>query len=195
MTSSILRIEEVGIFCVWLMLTVVGTWQYTFIVATHYIGLELELPGFIAQYDYKYMPFADAPYTKVLNAFGNPATLSKWPRAPYFKLPPSDIELLESDPELRQRWTDYVVHSFLPPLRKLVEITATQVHAQYTRHAIVSCFVSSAPMILLVLTISHVLLRSFICSITAQRSWRRSPKPCRTSASTGPRCWEVRVPS
>ena len=84
----------------------------------------------IAQYGYTYAPFADAPYAATLNAYGNPATLSKWPRAPYFKLPPSDIALLESDPELRQRWMDYVVHLFLPPLRRLVEIILTQVRAQ-----------------------------------------------------------------
>jgi hypothetical protein len=127
-------------FFVRLMVMVGGAWQMSFCFATHYIGLELELPGFVAQYDHKYMPIADAPYIQVFNAMGNPSMHSKWPRAPYFKLPPSDIELLESDPELRQRWMDYVVHSFLPPLRKLVEITATQVHAQCAHHAIVRYF-------------------------------------------------------
>jgi hypothetical protein len=91
--------------------------------------LELELPGLVEQYSYEFVPFKDAPYTTVLNTFGNPATIAKWPLAPHFKLPPSDIALLESDPGLRQRWTEFVVHSLLPPARRMADLYFTQVRS------------------------------------------------------------------
>ena len=89
--------------------------------------MELELPGIFAQYGYKYIPFKDAPYAAIINMYDNPAMISNWPRAPFFKLPPSDVALLESDPELRQRWIDFVMYSLLPPARKMVDVYSTQV--------------------------------------------------------------------
>ena len=48
-------------------------------------------------------------------------------KSPYFKLAPEDIAVLESDPAVRQRYTELVVETWLPPLRVMFELFTTQV--------------------------------------------------------------------
>ena len=51
-------------------------------------------------------------------------------KSPYFKLAPDDIGVLESDPAVRQRYTELLVETWLPPLhvRTLVDLFTAQVH-------------------------------------------------------------------
>jgi hypothetical protein len=48
-------------------------------------------------------------------------------RAPFFKLAPADIALLGRDPARRQRYMELVTYTWMPPLRRMVELIATQV--------------------------------------------------------------------
>ena len=85
-----------------------------------------------------------APHIEVYQ-FGNPATIAAMLKSPYFKLAPEDIAVLEGNPAVRQRYTELVVETWLPPLRLMVDLFTTQVrlkscalswHAPLHSHAI-----------------------------------------------------------
>jgi hypothetical protein len=49
-------------------------------------------------------------------------------RAPFSKLPPEDIALLDADAALRSRYCELALTVLLPPLRRVSEILATKLH-------------------------------------------------------------------
>jgi hypothetical protein len=57
----------------------------------------------------------------------HPARFAASLRAPFFKLAPEDVVLLGSDPARRQRYMELVIYSWMPPLRRMAELIATQV--------------------------------------------------------------------
>ena len=61
--------------------------------------------------------------------FGNPKAIGALLKAPYVKLPPEDVALLDADPDKRQRYCELVARSWVPPLRVLCEVFMTQVGA------------------------------------------------------------------
>jgi hypothetical protein len=66
-----------------------------------------------------------APHIEVYH-YGSPATIAAALQSPYFKLAPED-EDIERDPAVRQRYTELVVETWLPPQRAMMELFTTQV--------------------------------------------------------------------
>jgi hypothetical protein len=89
---------------------------------------EVGLAGAIAQWSVAWLPVPAAPHIEV-HHFANPKAIGAALKAPYVKLPPEDVALLDADPEKRQRYCELVAHSWVPPLRQLSEIFLTQVGA------------------------------------------------------------------
>jgi hypothetical protein len=87
---------------------------------------ELGLAAWTNHWQLAWLQVTAAPHIEVYQ-FGNPATVAAMLKSPYFKLAPQDIATLESDPAVRQRYTELVVETWLPPLRALVELFTTQV--------------------------------------------------------------------
>ena len=67
-----------------------------------------------------------APHIEVYH-YGNPVAIAAQLKSPYFKLAPEDIAVLENDPGKRQRYTELVVETWLPPQRAMMELFTTQV--------------------------------------------------------------------
>ena len=88
---------------------------------------ELGLAAQIDHWQLAWLKVPAAPHIEVYR-YGNPATVAAQLKSPYFKLAPEDIAVLENDPGKRQRYTELVVETWLPPLRALVELFTTQVH-------------------------------------------------------------------
>ena len=85
--------------------------------------------GLAAQIDHvqlAWLKVPAAPHIEVFQ-FGSPVMIAAQLKSPYFKLAPEDIAVLENDPGTRQRYTELVVETWLPPLRALVELFTTQV--------------------------------------------------------------------
>ena len=87
---------------------------------------ELGLSAQIDHWQLAWLKVPAAPHIEVYH-YGNPATVATQLTSPYFKLAPEDIAVLENDPGKRQRYTELVVETWLPPLRALVELFTTQV--------------------------------------------------------------------
>jgi hypothetical protein len=87
---------------------------------------EVGLAGAVGQWSLAWLPQPAAPHVEVYH-FGNPKTIGALLKAPYVKLPPEDLALLDADPDKRQRYCELVVHSWVPPLRQLCEVFLTQV--------------------------------------------------------------------
>ena len=87
---------------------------------------ELGLAAWIDHWQLAWLKVPVAPHIEVFH-YGNPATVAAKLKSPYFKLAPEDIAVLESDPAVRQRYTELVVGTWLPPLRVIVELFTTQV--------------------------------------------------------------------
>jgi hypothetical protein len=87
---------------------------------------ELGLASAIGQWCPAWLPLPTAPHIEVYQ-YANPKTIGAFLKAPYVKLPPEDIALLEADPDKRQRYCELVAHSWVPPLRVLSEVFMTQV--------------------------------------------------------------------
>ena len=87
---------------------------------------ELGLTAWIDHWQFAWLKVPAAPHIEVYH-YGNPATIAAELKSPYFKLAPEDIAVLENDPGKRQRYTELVVETWLPPLRALVELFTTQV--------------------------------------------------------------------
>ena len=87
---------------------------------------ELGLAAQIDHWQLAWLKVSAAPHIEVYH-FANPASAAAALKSPYFKLAPEDIAVLESDPAVRQRYTELVVGTWLPPLRVIVELFTTQV--------------------------------------------------------------------
>ena len=105
---------------------------------------ELGLSAQIDHWQTAWLQVSAAPHIEVYQ-FGNPAGVAALLKSPYFKLAPEDIAVLESNPAVRQRYTELVVETWLPPLRVMVDLFTTQVrlkscalswHAPLHSHAI-----------------------------------------------------------
>jgi hypothetical protein len=90
--------------------------------------VEVGLAGAIGQWSAAWLPLPAAPHIEVLH-FGNPKAIGALVKAPYAKLPPEDVALLDADPDKRQRYCELVARSWVPPLRVLCEVFMTQVGA------------------------------------------------------------------
>jgi hypothetical protein len=89
---------------------------------------ELGLAGAIGQWSAAWLPLLAAPHIEVHHS-ANPKAIGALLKAPYVKLPPEDLALLDADPDKRQRYCELVAHSWVPPLRVLCEVCMTQVGA------------------------------------------------------------------
>jgi hypothetical protein len=89
---------------------------------------EVGLAGAIGQWSQAWLSLPAAPHIEVRH-MADPKTISALLKAPYVKLPPEDVALLDADPDKRQRYCELVAHSWVPPLRQLCEVFMTQVGA------------------------------------------------------------------
>ena len=87
---------------------------------------ELGLSAQIDHWQLAWLKVPAAPHIEVYE-YGNPAAVASMLKSPYFKLAPEDIAVLELDPAVRQRYTELVVETWLPPLRVMVDLFTTQV--------------------------------------------------------------------
>jgi hypothetical protein len=87
---------------------------------------ELGLAAQIDHWQLAWLKVSAAPHIDVFQV-GNPGTIAAMLKSPYFKLATEDITVLESDPAVRQRYTELVVETWLPPLRVMVDLFTTQV--------------------------------------------------------------------
>ena len=100
--------------------------QYAVAEAMFDTWREVGLAGAIGQWSVAWLPQPAAPHVEVYH-YGNPKTIGALLKAPYVKLPPEDVALLDADPDKRQRYCELVAHSWVPPLRVLSEVFMTQV--------------------------------------------------------------------
>ena len=87
---------------------------------------ELGLSVQIDHWQLAWLKVSAAPHIEVYQ-LGNPATIAAMLKSPYFKLAPEDIAVLEGNPAVRQRYTELVVETWLPPLRVELDLFTTQV--------------------------------------------------------------------
>ena len=87
---------------------------------------ELGLSAQIDHWQLAWLKASAAPHIEVYH-FSNPLQVAALLKSPYFQLAPEDIGVLESDPAVRQRYTELVVETWLPPLRVMVDLFSTQV--------------------------------------------------------------------
>ena len=71
---------------------------------------ELGLAGAIGQWSQAWLPLPAALHIEVLH-HANPKSIGAALKAPYVKLPPEDVAVLDADPDKRQRYCELVVHS------------------------------------------------------------------------------------
>ena len=103
---------------------------------------ELGLAAQIDHWQLGCLKVTAAPHIEVFH-YGNPATAAALLKSPYIKLAPEDISVLEGDPTVRQRYTELVVETWLPPLRALVEMFTTQVRCGVPCSRLQSCYMYS----------------------------------------------------
>jgi hypothetical protein len=94
--------------------------------ALHNTMGELGLSAQIEHWQLAWLKVSAAPHIEDFH-FGNPLGVAALLKSPYFKLNPEDIGVLEGDPAVRQRYTELVVETWLPPLRVMVDLFITQV--------------------------------------------------------------------
>ena len=87
---------------------------------------ELGLSDQIDHWQAAWLKVSAAPHIEVYQ-FGNPATVAALLKSPYFKLALEDTAVLEGNPAVRQRYTELVVETWLPPLRVMVDLFTRQV--------------------------------------------------------------------
>ena len=100
--------------------------QATFKSAIEHTALELKLPTHCGTYSLQCASQPATPHVEIFN-LNDPARAAAGLRAPFFKLAPEDVALLASDPARRQRYMELVTYSWMPPLRRMAELIATQV--------------------------------------------------------------------
>jgi hypothetical protein len=92
---------------------------------------ELQLNDFLTLYEHDYASFPLALHTDVYSPSSRQAGLrglAAQVAAPFFKLSPNDVDVLTSDPSKRQRYTELVEFTWLPPLRRIARNIATESH-------------------------------------------------------------------
>jgi hypothetical protein len=87
---------------------------------------EVGLAGAIARWSMVWVPVRDTTYAEIFH-YADPGVRSAMFNAPYLKLPPEDIAMLDANPAKRQRYIELVTHTWLPTLRTLCEVFTTQV--------------------------------------------------------------------
>jgi hypothetical protein len=87
---------------------------------------ELGLAAQIDHWQLAWLKVSAAPHIEVFH-YGSPAGIAALLKSPYFKLAPEDIAVFEGDLAMRQRYTELVVETWLPPLRVMVDLFTTQV--------------------------------------------------------------------
>jgi hypothetical protein len=92
---------------------------------------ELQPAEWLAQFSYEFVKLPAAPWMEFFNLMMNKASLSAWSKAPFQNLSPADLADIDSDPAKRQRYTELVRASYLPPLRCMADIIHTQVRHQH----------------------------------------------------------------
>jgi hypothetical protein len=112
-------------------LSMVEVSQASYLDAWNRLVHELQPAEMLAQFSYEFVKLPAAPWMELLNGTSK-ATLSAWSKVPFMKLPPADIADIDSDPAKRQRYTELVRASYLPPLRHMADIVHTQVRHQPT---------------------------------------------------------------
>jgi hypothetical protein len=100
--------------------------QATVMTAIEHTALELKLPTHCGTYSLQCASQPATPHVEIFNV-SDPAHRAATLRAPFFKLAPEDVALLDSDPARRQRYMELVTYSWMPPLRRMAELIATQV--------------------------------------------------------------------
>ena len=100
--------------------------QGTFVSAIEHTALELKLSTHCGTYSLQCASQPATPHIEILY-INDPARMAAVLRAPFFKLAPEDVALLASDPARRQRYMELVTYSWMPPLRRMAELIATQV--------------------------------------------------------------------
>jgi hypothetical protein len=90
---------------------------------------EVGLASQIDHWQLAWLKVPIAPHIEVFH-FANPASIAAIMKSPYFKLVPRDIAVLEGDLLARQRYTELVVATWLPPMRVLVELFTTRVRVR-----------------------------------------------------------------
>ena len=100
--------------------------QLCFISAIDHTALELKLSTHCNTYSLQCAAQPATPHVEIFS-LNHPARIAASMRAPFFKLAPEDVALLASDPARRQRYMELVTYSWMPPLRRMAELIATQV--------------------------------------------------------------------
>jgi hypothetical protein len=95
-----------------------------------FLAHELRLDDLSTRCGFKYVPFAAAPHMEMYSSSREEtfATAKALVVAPFFKLSPKDIDVLESDPAKQQRYTELVEYTWLPALSRIERTFATQSH-------------------------------------------------------------------
>ena len=104
--------------------------QNSYIDALNRLVHELQPVEDLAQFSYEFVKLPAAPWMEFLNAT-NKATLYAFSKVPFVIFPPADLADIDSDPAKRQRYTELVRASYLPPLRCMADIIHTQVRRQH----------------------------------------------------------------
>ena len=105
--------------------------QMTFVTAIEHTAFELKLSTHCDTYSLQCASQPATPHVEILN-LNHPARVAAGLRAPFFKLAPEDVALLDIDSARRQRYMELVTYSWMPPLRRMAELIATQV--RQSRH-------------------------------------------------------------
>ena len=100
--------------------------QLCFISAIDLTALELKLFTHCNTYSLQCAAQPATPHVEIFS-LNHPARHAAGMRAPSFKLAPEDVALLVSDPARRQRYIELVTCTWMPPLRRMVELLANQV--------------------------------------------------------------------
>jgi hypothetical protein len=100
--------------------------QGSYLDAWNRLVHELQLAETLAQFSYEFVKLPAAPWMEFLNVT-NKASLSAWSKVPFANLPLPDLADIDNDPAKRQRYTELVRASYLPPLRHMADIVHTQV--------------------------------------------------------------------
>ena len=91
---------------------------------------QLGLHGYNELYGHRFYHPPATPYVNVLdNSVAHTKTINHiMIAAPFVQLTPVDEELLAADPEKRDRYIRIVLHSWLPPLRRIATILPVTMH-------------------------------------------------------------------
>jgi hypothetical protein len=89
---------------------------------------ELGLASQVGHWQLAWLEVAAASHIEVFH-LASSTTVATCMKSPYFKLAPEDIAVLENDTSARQRYTELVTATWLPPMRVMAELFSTQVRS------------------------------------------------------------------